>query len=152
MVRFPHLDKCGFVGRRYLSKCSCPHTLDFILFEGVRVPPNPGLSFGRGGLRSGSDGCVSGPPGMLGGQNVKKKLKKRNGSWKTAFTGSVSFRHRVCAARLAFTQIYIFLISRCQKHENQEMIGEFGKNWQTAASWSVSWRHAVCALLCDLEK
>ena len=77
------------------------------LFEGVRAPPNPGLSFRRGGLRSGRDGRVVGPVGMLGGQNGKKKLKKRNGSWKTAVAGSVCFRHRVCTARLAFTQIYM---------------------------------------------
>ena len=40
---------------------------------------------------------------MLRGQNGKRKLKKRSGSWKTAVVGSVSLRVRVCAPVLAST-------------------------------------------------
>ena len=62
------------------------------LFEGVRAPPNPGLSFRRGGLRSGRDGRVVGPPGKLGGYSVKKIFKIPIGIWQTAASWSVSWR------------------------------------------------------------
>ena len=37
-------------------------------------PPNPGRSFRRGGLRSGRDGRLVGPPGMLGAAEICFKV------------------------------------------------------------------------------
>ena len=79
--------------------------LPLLWFEGVRAPPNPGRSFRRGGLRSGRDGRVVATAGKLGGYSMKKKLKNPYAGRISAASWRVSFRHRVCAARLAFSKI-----------------------------------------------
>ena len=62
---------------------------------------------------------------MLGGQNEKKKLKKRDGSWKTAVAGSVSWRQQLWSLLRRLRNLHDFDISS-KNLDFLEMIKEFG--------------------------